>query len=78
MLAKENKDFLSEVARREDKELFVRNLGELLSQTREHIVRCFIDNDDVVHVVYRNGHEQLANCKYDSYLAIVRDTCKDL
>lgn len=65
-------------AAQQDREMFVANLGWLLSQTREGIVRAYLDNDEIVHVVYRNGHEELVNVNMDSYMAIVRDVTKGL
>lgn len=56
-----------------DKVTFVRNIGWLLSQTREKVERCYLDEDDQVHIEFRGGHEQVINVRCDSYLAIIRD-----
>lgn len=61
----------------EDRKQFVHNLGVLLSQTREPIVGCSLDNDDQVHVVYAGGHETIVNVRMDSYLAIVSDVARE-
>ena len=79
MLANETKaDGMLPTQKREDRELFVRNLGELLSQTREGITRAWLDDTDVVHIIYRNGHEDLANVKWDSYMAIIKDVVRSI
>lgn len=61
-----------------DRQLFVNNLGVLLSQTREGIVGAYLDNTEIVHVVYRSGYEKLVNIRCDSYMAITRDVTKEL
>ena len=63
-----------------DRELFVRNLGELLSQTRDNVVSCeLIDagkGTEHVQVNYKNGGKRLICTHMDSYAAIVRDVAK--
>lgn len=61
-----------------DRQLFVANLGTLLSQTREGIVGAYLDETEIVHVVYRNGYEKLVNVRCDSYMAIIRDVTREL
>lgn len=61
-----------------DREQFVINLGVLLSQTREGIQGAYLDDQEMVHVVYKGGHEELINVNMDSYLAIIRDVTKGL
>lgn len=61
-----------------DRALFVENLGYLLSQTREGIAGCYLDNDEVVHVQFKGGSERLVNVACDSYMAIIRDVTKQL
>ena len=60
-----------------DRELFVRNLGWLLSQTRDGVVSCeLIDAEkptEHVVVTYRNGYTKKIGTHIDSYAAIVRD-----
>lgn len=56
-----------------DRQLFVANLGTLMSQTREGIVGAYLDENEIVHVVYRSGTEKLINIRCDSYMAIIRD-----
>lgn len=70
--------FANEEANQHDKEIFVRNLGWLLSQTREQVERCYLDEDEQVHVVFRGGSERKVNVKHDSYAAIIRDVAKAL
>lgn len=61
-----------------DRQLFVANLGTMLSQTREGIVGAYLDDNEIVHVVFRNGHEKLVNIRCDGYMAIIRDVTKEL
>lgn len=63
-------------ANHQDKETFVRNLGWLLSQTREQVDRCYLDEEEHVHIVFRGGSERKVNVKHDSYAAIIRDVAK--
>ena len=68
----------SDSAAYHDRQLFVANLGTTLSQTREGIVGAYLDETELVHVVFRNGHEHLVNVRCDSYMAIIRDVTKEL
>ena len=61
-----------------DRKLFVHNLGVLLSQTREGISGAYLDDDELAHIVYSGGHEEIRNVRMDSYLAIIRDVTKGL
>lgn len=61
-----------------DRVRFVSNLGVLLSQTREGIVGAYLDDRELVHVVYKGGHEELINVRLDSYIAIISDVAKNL
>lgn len=70
--------FATEEENHHDKETFVRNLGWLLSQTREQVERCYLDEEEQVHVVFRGGSERTVNVKHDSYTAIIRDVAKAL
>ena len=62
-----------------DREQFVRNLGWLLSQTREGVKRCeLVDGEtenERVCVYYKGGHREI-NVHMDSYMAIVRDVSR--
>lgn len=63
----------------EDKQLFIQNLGWLLSQMRNGVVRCeyVTDNvDEAVNIVFTNGYKKQVNINMDSYLAIVSDVVK--
>ena len=64
--------------RLEDRKMFVRNLGWLLSQTREGIKEAYLDDDEIVHVVFQGGSERRINVAWDSYMAIIRDVTKRL
>ena len=63
-----------------DRELFVRNLGWLLSQTRDGLVSCELINaeqpDEHVLITYKGGYQKKINTHLDSYAAIVRDVAK--
>lgn len=63
-----------------DREIFVHNLGELLSQTRDGVVSCeLIDAEkptEHVVVTYRNGYTKKIGTYVDSYAAIVRDVAR--
>ena len=70
--------FVSDDLALKDRKLFVHNLGELLSQTREGIVGAELDDDEIVTVTYKGGHTVQINVNMDSYLAIIRDVTKYL
>lgn len=63
-----------------DREIFVHNLGWLLSQTRDGVVSCeLIDAEkDTEHVLvtYWSGGTRRIGTHMDSYAAIVRDVAK--
>ena len=69
--------FMNEQDAIHDREIFVHNLGELLSQTRDGVVSCeLIDAEKTTeHVVvtYRNGYTKKIGTHMDSYAAIIRD-----
>lgn len=72
--------FMNEKDAIRDRELFVRNLGELLSQTRDGVVSCeLIDAEkptEHVLVTYRGGGTRRIRVHMDSYAAIIRDVAK--
>jgi hypothetical protein len=63
-----------------DREQFVRNLGDLLSQTRDGVVSCELINaeqpGEYVLVTYKGGGTRKIGTYMDSYAAIVRDVAK--
>lgn len=63
-----------------DREQFVRNLGELLSQTRDGVLGCDLINagqlDEFVLITYKGGGTRLVNISMDSYAAIIRDVAR--
>lgn len=63
-----------------DREIFVHNLGELLSQTRDGVVSCeLIDAEkpsEHVLVTYKGGGTRKIGTYMDSYAAIVRDVAR--
>ena len=69
--------FMSDEDMTRDREIFVHNLGELLSQTRDGVVSCeLVDAEkptEHVVVTYRNGYTKKIWTHMDSYAAIIRD-----
>lgn len=65
--------YMDEKAAKADRKLFVRNLGELLSQTRQDVISAELDDDEIVTVKYVGGGTRKINVMADSYIAIVRD-----
>ena len=62
-----------------DRRLFVRNLGWLLSQTRCGVVSCELyGNQDREYVIalYDHGGKREIDVTADSYLAIIKDVTK--
>lgn len=63
-----------------DREIFVRNLGWLLSQTRDGVVGCELINaeqpGEYVLVTYKGGGTRKINTHMDSYAAIIRDVAR--
>jgi len=72
--------FMSDEDAIRDREQFVRNLGELLSQTRDRVVSCeLIDAEkpnEHVLVTYKGGYTRRICTHMDSYAAIIRDVAK--
>ncbi len=64
----------------EDRELFVQNLGWLLSQTRDQLISCELVNaeqsNEHVLITYKGGYTRKINTYMDSYAAIVYDVAK--
>lgn len=62
-----------------DREAFVHNLGVLLTQTREDVVKCeLIDRGDTVVITFKGGGTRTVNVHADSYAAIIRDVMKQV
>lgn len=63
-----------------DREQFVRNLGDLLSQTRDGVVSCELVNAEQpgehVLVTYKGGGTRKIGTYMDSYAAIIRDVAR--
>lgn len=72
--------FMDEQDAIRDREIFVHNLGELLSQTRDGVVGCeLIDAEkpsEHVLVTYKGGGTRNIGTYMDSYAAIVRDVAR--
>lgn len=79
MIANETKaGTLDGMAALNDRKLFVHNLGELLSQTRNGIVSAELDDGELVTITFRNGHTRFVKVAMDSYAAIIRDVSKHI
>ena len=62
-----------------DREAFVHNLGVLLTQTREDVVKCeLVDKGDTVIITFKGGGTRAVNVHADSYAAIIRDVMKQV
>lgn len=65
-----------------DKELFVENLGILLSQTREDVAGCILVNDETVEIHFKqpdgSTYRETVNIACDSYAAIIKDVMKHI
>lgn len=62
-----------------DREAFVHNLGVLLTQTREDVVKCeLVDKGDTVIITFAGGGTRTVNVHADSYAAIIRDVMKHI
>lgn len=68
--------YMDEKAAKADRKLFVRNLGELLSQIREDVISTELDDDEMVTITYVGGYTRKVNVMADSYLAIISDVAK--
>ncbi len=69
--------FMDEQDAIRDREQFVRNLGDLLSQTCDGVVSCELINaeqpGEYVLVTYKGGGTRKIGTYMDSYAAIIRD-----
>ena len=70
--------FMPDDLAKSDRKRFVVNLGWLLAQTREDVIRCELDDQDIVTITYYGGYTRKVNVALDSYAAIVRDVSKRL
>lgn len=58
---------------KEERAIFVDNLGILLSQTRKGIVGCKLKGTDIVVVTFVDGHTKEVQIDSGSFLSIIRD-----
>lgn len=70
--------FMNDADALEDRKQFVENLGELLSQTREGIESCELNEDEIVTIHFRCGAVRMVNVRLDSYAAIIKDVMKKI
>lgn len=70
--------FMSDADALEDRKQFVMNLGELLSQTREGIGSCELDDNEIVSIYFKCGAVRKVNVHLDSYAAIIKDVTKNI
>lgn len=69
---------MDEKAAKADRQLFVRFLGELLSQTRMGVKLATLDDNEIVTVKFEDGSTLKVNVEADSYTAIILDVTKRL
>lgn len=66
----------------EDKNIFIKNLGWLLSQTREGIKECVLVHkgpyDEYVLIRFNDGSIKYVNISCDSYLGIIKDVTEHI
>lgn len=71
--------YMDDVDALADREAFVHNLGVLLTQTREGVVKCeLIDNGDTVVITFKGEAKRSVNVRLDSYAAIIRDVMRNV
>lgn len=70
--------FMDEADALADRKTFVKNLGDLLSQTRESVKSCELDDGEIVTVTFNCGATRRVNVNLDSYTAIIRDVVKNI
>lgn len=58
-----------------DRKLFVKNLGELLSQTNQQVIGAELDDNEIVTIHFEGGDKKV-NVNMDSYLGIIKDVLK--
>ncbi len=63
--------------RMRDKQKFVINLGQLLSQTSTGVMAAGLEDEDTV-VIYFGGSVKRVNIACDSYLAIIKDVVNSI
>ena len=68
--------FKSTKGAKEDRKLFVHNLGEFFKQTRDSVVSMELDDNEIVTITFTGGGTHLVNVNMNSYTAIVRDVAK--
>lgn len=64
--------FFEEPYKQLDKQLFVENLGILLSQTDCNIKRLWLDINDNVHIISKSIPEKCVNVYGKTYIEIVK------
>lgn len=69
--------FASDEENFRDKKVFVRNLGWLLSQTRDGVTGCELNDNDIVTIFYRGGGTHSVNVAHDSYGSTIRDVARE-
>jgi hypothetical protein len=62
----------------EDRKLFVRNLGEVIKQTRDGVISVELGDNEIVTITYQGGGTHTVNIRMDSYAAIIRDVAKHI
>ena len=68
--------FKSTKGAKEDRKLFVHNLGVFFQQTREGVESMELDDNEIVTITFHGGGTHQVNVNMDSYTAIIRDVAK--
>lgn len=69
---------MNDVDALEDRKQFVRNLGELLSQTREGVEFCELGDNEIVTIYFTGDATRQVNVHLNSYMAIIGDVVKNI
>lgn len=64
---------LSEPEQFSDAQHFIINYGIILSQMREGIKGAYLTDDQIVHIMYKDGTEKQISVDGDSYHAMIYD-----
>lgn len=73
-----DRKYMEKNRRYDDKMNFVRNIGAVMSMSRERITGCELIDDDTVVVTYMSGYTKEINIACDSYIAIMQDILRQI
>lgn len=69
---------MDQESRDKDRALFIKNLGWLLSQTRNQVESCYMLDRDMAVIKFVDGSEVKVNIACDSYMAIIQDVNRQI